>query len=155
MGEMDHSLPTSHSSPLTSSLTYSSPLIKKIMETILNQYKSISSEEVKVWYKAGAIELFPANSGACIRYQGKQIAIFNFARRGEWYACQNICPHKMEMVLSRGLIGEEGGLAKVACPLHKKTFSLESGVNLNGDLDPIAVYPVKIENDFIYVGFTE
>ena len=61
----------------------------------------------------------------------------------------------MEMILSRGMIGDEQGIAKIACPLHKKTFSLESGENLNGDLPDIAVYPVKIEDGFVYVGFTD
>ena len=45
----------------------------------------------------------------------------------QWYACQNLCPHKQEMVLARGIIGDQQGVPKVACPLHKKTFSLESG----------------------------
>ena len=45
--------------------------------------------------------------------------------------------------------------AKVACPLHKNTFSLKTGENLNRSLDAIATYPVKIEDDFVYVGFSE
>ena len=61
----------------------------------------------------------------------------------------------MEMVLSRGMIGDQGGVPKVACPMHKKTFSLKSGENLNGDLEPIATYPVKIEDGFVYIGFSE
>jgi nitrite reductase (NADH) small subunit len=33
--------------------------------------------------------------------------------------------------------------------MHKKTFSLETGENLNGDLDAIATYPVKIEDNIV------
>jgi nitrite reductase (NADH) small subunit len=76
-------------------------------------------------------------------------------KNAHWYACQNLCPHKMEMVLSRGMIGEQHMEAKVACPLHKNTFSLKTGENLNGSLDAIATYPVKIEDGFVYVGFSE
>ena len=61
----------------------------------------------------------------------------------------------MEMVLSRGMIGDHKGVAKVACPMHKKTFSLENGENLNGDLPPIATYPVKLDGGYIYIGFSE
>ena len=125
------------------------------MEAILSKYQSVPPQAVKVWFKAASVENFPKNGGACIKYKDKQIAVFSFDRKGKWYACQNLCPHKMEMVLARGLIGVEGELAKVACPLHKKTFSLESGENLNGDLPAIAVYPVKIEEGFVYVGFAE
>lgn len=125
------------------------------MEEILEKYGTTQLEQVAVWFKAAAVSDFPIDGGACVKYKDKQIAVFNFARLNKWYACQNICPHKMEMVLSRGMIGDDKGVPKVACPLHKKTFSLEDGENLNGDLDPIATYPVKIENNFVYIGFSE
>jgi len=122
---------------------------------ILELYKTTAEKDVKVWYKAARVTDFPKNGGACIKYKNKQIAIFNFERKNTWYACQNVCPHKMEMVLSRGMIGDQNGIPKIACPMHKKTFSLENGKNLNGDLDAIAVYPVKIEDNIVYIGFSE
>ncbi|AOW20361.1 nitrite reductase small subunit NirD [Urechidicola croceus] len=125
------------------------------METILSRYKTVKKEEVKTWFKVAHVYDFPENGGLCAKYKDKQIAVYNFTRKNTWYACQNVCPHKMEMVLSRGMIGDEKGIAKVACPMHKKTFSLETGKNLNGDLDAIATYPVKIENNFVYIGFSE
>ncbi|MEM7486157.1 MAG: nitrite reductase small subunit NirD [Bacteroidota bacterium] len=121
----------------------------------LNTQQAITKSEVTVWFKAAPVSKFPKNGGACIKYKDKQIAVFNFTRKGEWYACQNLCPHKMEMVLSRGMIGEDGEHPKVACPLHKNTFSLKTGENLNGALDAIATYPIKIENNFVYLGFSE
>jgi nitrite reductase (NADH) small subunit len=126
-----------------------------MIHTILKEYTTTSLETVSVWFKAAETSKFPKNGGACVKYKNKQIAVFNFTREGKWYACQNLCPHKMEMVLSRGMIGEDMGTPKVACPLHKNTFSLETGKNLNGSLDAIATYPVKIENGFVYIGFSE
>lgn len=125
------------------------------MEILAEKYNSVKPEEVLTWFEAGASHLFPENGGACIKYKDKQIAVFNFTRKKKWYACQNLCPHKMEMVLARGMIGDAAGIAKVACPLHKKTFSLENGENLNGTELAIAVYPVKIENNRVYVGFKD
>nr|WP_299070797.1 nitrite reductase small subunit NirD [uncultured Allomuricauda sp.] len=121
----------------------------------LGTYQATKPEDVKIWFKASEVSRFPKNGGACIKYKDKQIAVFNFTRIGKWYACQNLCPHKMEMVLSRGMIGEEGENPKIACPLHKNTFSLETGENINGNLEAIATYPVKIEDNFVYVGFSE
>jgi nitrite reductase (NADH) small subunit len=43
----------------------------------------------------------------------------------------------------------------VAFPFHKQTFSLKTGKNLNGDLCDIATYPVKVEGDYVYLGFEE
>ena len=125
------------------------------MDTILSQYKTTAESDVTVWFKAGAVTDFFQNGGGCVKYKGKQIAVFNFSRTKQWFACQNVCPHKMEMVLSRGMLGDDKGIPKVACPLHKKTFSLETGENLNGDLNPIAIYPIKIEEENVYIGFSE
>ena len=78
-------------------------------------------------------------------------AIFNFTRRGEWYATQNLCPHKQQMVLSRSMIGSSGDEPKVACPFHKKTFSLETGQCLSGDDYEIKTFPIKIEDGMVFV----
>lgn len=125
------------------------------MISIPNTYETVSLKDVKTWFKAAPVSKFPMNGGACIKYKDKQIAVFNFTREETWYACQNLCPHKMEMVLSRGMIGEDNMEPKVACPLHKNTFSLKTGENLNGSLNAIATYPVKVEDDFVYIGFSD
>lgn len=124
---------------------------------ILNQLRTHTTEdisEIKIWFKAARVSDFPENGGACVKYKDLQIAVFNFSRRNEWYACQNLCPHKMQMVLSRGMIGSTGGDPKIACPFHKRTFSLRNGQCLNGDEDKISVFPVKVEDGFVYIGFT-
>jgi nitrite reductase (NADH) small subunit len=60
----------------------------------------------------------------------------------------------MQMSLSRGMIGSHDSEPKVACPFHKKTFSLKSGDCLNADECSIAVFPVKVEEGFVHIGFT-
>ena len=106
------------------------------------------------WVKVARVEDFPRNAGACVKLGAEQIAVYNFAARDEWYACQNMCPHKRDMVLARGLIGDQEGTPKVACPQHKKTFSLLDGTSLNGEDYCIKTYPVKVENGFVYVSAT-
>lgn len=125
---------------------------------MLNEIKTfaaVDTNEIKVWFKAARAADFPSNGGACVRYKDMQIAVFNFSRRNEWYACQNLCPHKMQMVLSRGMIGSVNGEPKVACPFHKKTFSLKTGACLNAEEETISVFPVKIEDGYVYIGFTK
>ncbi|WP_421873492.1 nitrite reductase small subunit NirD [Marinoscillum sp.] len=116
------------------------------------EYKTVKLEEVKQWREACLINQFPTDGGLCVELDGLQIAIFNFSRRNEWYATQNLCPHKKQMILSRGMIGSDGNEPKVACPFHKKTFSLQSGANLNGNECALATYPVKVEEGKVYVG---
>jgi len=122
---------------------------------IFNELKDMTSTEtshVKEWFRAAKVSDFPENGGACVRYQGMQIAVFNFTRRNEWYACQNLCPHKKQMVLSRGMIGTTGEEPKVACPFHKRSFSLRNGECLNASEESISVFPVKVEDGFVYIG---
>ncbi|HEY2408987.1 MAG TPA: nitrite reductase large subunit NirB, partial [Polyangiaceae bacterium] len=103
------------------------------------------------WVNVGRVAEFPAESGHAIKYGAAQIAVFNFASRGQWYACQNMCPHKQDMVLARGLIGDQSGVPKVACPQHKKTFALDSGECLSGDAYKVRTFPVKIENGVVFL----
>jgi nitrite reductase (NADH) small subunit len=59
------------------------------------------------------------------------------------------------MVLSRGMIGSTGEdcTPKVACPFHKKTFSLLSGECLSGEEEyQIKTYPVKVVDGKVYIG---
>jgi nitrite reductase (NADH) small subunit len=114
--------------------------------------KENKHEEVKMWFRAAPVQSFPENGGACVKYKDLQIAVFNFTSRNEWYACQNMCPHKMQMVLSRGIIGSQQGEPKIACPFHKKTFSLATGECLNAEECSITVYPVRIENGYVHIG---
>lgn len=103
------------------------------------------------WVQVGTADDFPMDGGATIKYGKTQIAVFNFASRGEWYATQNMCPHRKAFVLSRGMIGDAKGTPKVACPLHKKTFSLETGQSLQDEEYNIRTFPVKIENRNVYL----
>ena len=109
-------------------------------------------EEIKPqWIKVGVVDDFPLEGGAAIKYGRVQIAVFNFSSRGEWYACQNMCPHKRAFVLSRGIVGTHGETPKVACPLHKKTFSLETGESLSGDEHSVKVFPVKVKDGEVHL----
>jgi nitrite reductase (NADH) large subunit len=103
------------------------------------------------WVAVGYAADFPIDGGATVKYGKSQIAVFNFSSRGEWYATQNMCPHKKAFVLSRGIVGSAGEEPKVACPLHKKTFSLETGQSLQGEEYRIETFRVKVEGERVYV----
>lgn len=103
------------------------------------------------WVPVGRTEDFPADGGAAVKYGQVQIAVYNFSSRGEWYATQNMCPHRKAFVLSRGILGDAQGEPKIACPLHKKTFSLRNGESLQGEDYRIRTFPVKVEDGQVYV----
>ena len=115
----------------------------------------MTSNNTVTWFPACTTNDVPSNGGVCVKYEDRQIALFHFTRRNEWYATQNECPHRNQMALSRGMIGSSNNEPKVACPFHKKTFSLLTGKCLNGDECAIKTYPVKIEDGTVYIGIEE
>lgn len=121
--------------------------------TAVNVSESLNTKST--WFLACKVEDVPTNGGVCVKYGDKQIALFHFTRRNQWFATQNECPHRQQMALSRGMIGSQDEIPKVACPFHKKTFSLETGECLNGDECAIATYPVKVEGDKVFIGINE
>ena len=55
------------------------------------------------------------------------------------------------MVLGRGLLGTQGGEPKVACPMHKKTFSLETGAGLADPQYSIETYGVEVRDGDVWL----
>jgi nitrite reductase (NADH) large subunit len=116
-----------------------------------SQIPNPKSDTKPQWVHVGMVSDFPSDGGAAIKYGDVQIAVFNFASRGQWYACQNMCPHKKAFVLSRGIIGTHGELPKIACPLHKKSYSLQSGECVSGDDLSVKVFPVRVTGDDVFL----
>ena len=103
------------------------------------------------WVRVASVGDVPRDGGIAVRHGTAQVALFHLASRGEWYATQNMCPHKHEMVLARGIVGDQAGAPKVACPMHKKTFDLKSGACLSGESLEIATFPVRVDGDDVFV----
>ena len=102
------------------------------------------------WVRVGSVSDFPRDGGAAVKVGQAQIAVFQLAN-GEWRACQNMCPHKNAFVLSRGITGSAGEIPKVACPLHKKPFSLDTGECISGEPFSLKVFPVQVAGDGVYL----
>jgi nitrite reductase (NADH) large subunit len=126
------------------------PLSDLTLRTPTQEEKKEKPVELS-WVQVGKVWDFPTDGGATVKYGQVQIAVFNFTSRGEWYATQNMCPHRREFVLSRGMIGDQKGTPKVACPVHKKTYALESGQCLSGDNYSLRTFAVKVEGDDVYL----
>ncbi len=100
-------------------------------------------EDDWTWIPVGRADSIPRDAGRAMRVPAGQIAVFHHARLDQYFATDNMCPHKKDMVLARGLLGSEGDEPKVACPLHKKTFSLQSGKGLSDPSFCVTSYPVE------------
>jgi NAD(P)H-dependent nitrite reductase small subunit len=103
------------------------------------------------WVPLASVDEVPKDGGVAVRYGGLQLALFHLAARDAWYATENRCPHTGDRVLGRGIVGDQGGRPKVACPQHKKTFDLETGSGLSDPEHCIATFPVRVEEGKVYV----
>lgn len=116
---------------------------------------ALPPESTWSWVRMAAVEDFPRDGGKVVRHGGAQIAIFRFESRGEWYATQNSCPHRGDNVLARGLLGSHQDEPKVACPMHKKTFSLLTGKGLNDPSFQIQTFPVETRDGAVWVNLPQ
>src|SRR4051794_39884837 len=91
----------------------------------------------EVWTRVcGRADILP-NTGVCCLVGGKQVAVFRLidgADDGEGaraherlLAISNYDPFSRANVLSRGIVGDRAGRAKVASPIFKQSFCLETG----------------------------
>jgi hypothetical protein len=55
------------------------------------------------------------------------------------------------MVLARGIVGDQAGRPKVACPLHKKTFDLATGEGVSDPGYRIAAFPARVDDGNVFV----
>lgn len=67
------------------------------------------------------------------------------------YAVGNIDPFSGAAVLSRGIVGDRGGEATVASPLHKQVFSLASGRCLDDEAVAVLTYPIRVTEGIVEV----
>ncbi|KAK5012482.1 hypothetical protein LTR60_004356, partial [Cryomyces antarcticus] len=94
-------------------------------------------------------------SSQAVKRGDTQLAIFKV--KGDFYATQQMCPHKRAFVLSDGLIGDDvaSGKTWVSCPMHKRNYELagaHAGKCGNDDAVNIATFPTEARDDgLVYV----
>jgi nitrite reductase (NADH) small subunit len=107
---------------------------------------------VEVWTRVCTITDLIPNRGVAALLDGTlQVAIFRTAE-DDVYAISNIDPFSGAAVLSRGIVGDVGGVPVVASPLHKQHFDLRTGVCTDDPAVTVTVFPVRVENSVFLVG---
>lgn len=105
----------------------------------------------RAWIRVASVADVPRDGGITYDHDGYQVAIYNLASHGGWYATQATCPHRGDAVLARGLLGTQGDEPKVACPMHKKTFSLLTGAGLSDPQYALRTFPVELRDGELWV----
>ncbi|HUJ28174.1 MAG TPA: nitrite reductase small subunit NirD [Myxococcales bacterium] len=104
---------------------------------------------VPEWEDACGLDEIAPQTGVCALVAGRQVAI---VRHGDAvYALGNFDPFGKAFVLSRGIVGDRGGVPKIASPLYKQSFDLRTGACLDDPGVSVPSYEVRVERGRVLV----
>ena len=102
------------------------------------------------WVDVCPIGMILPDTGVCALVNDNQIAVFHL-QGGEVYAVGNLDPFSDSAVLSRGIVGDDGGVPKVASPVYKQSFDLRTGSCLDDADVRIPAYPTRVTGGIVQV----
>ena len=95
------------------------------------------------------------DTGVAALVGGQQIAIVRVGPDARIYALSNFDPFSRAFVISRGIVGDRGGRPKIASPIFKQSFDLESGQCLDDPKVTLPTYPVRLVDGHIEVAMSD
>jgi Ferredoxin subunits of nitrite reductase and ring-hydroxylating dioxygenases len=99
------------------------------------------------WHNTGLAAADIANNELReVSIAGKLIGLVH--RGGQVHAFAGKCPHA-GAPLCNGWLDAQG---RIVCPLHKYRFDPQNGRNTTGEGYKLFTYPVRLEDDTIWVG---
>jgi NAD(P)H-dependent nitrite reductase small subunit len=110
----------------------------------METHTDAANNEEKRYYRVASINEIPPGTGRMVEVAGEDIALFNF--NGEYYAIDDLCPHRGAS-LAEGFL--DGG--KVFCPLHCFDFNLKTGECEMVSSLRVRTYDVKISGEDIFI----
>jgi nitrite reductase (NADH) small subunit len=117
------------------------------------QHLVVSAEacaEVVEWHDVCAIDDVLPGSGSAALIEGEQIAIVR-TRDDRLAALSNFDPFSKAFVIARGIVGDRAGVAKIASPIYKQSFALETGVCMDDPEVRLTVFPIRVAGGRIQV----
>ena len=99
-----------------------------------------------MFVKVAKVSDLTPGEGMCVEVDGNQIALFNL--NGEFYAIDNVCPHRGGP-LSQGRL--DPAALTVQCPWHGWMFRCDTGVSQNIPTARVQKFEVRVEGGELHV----
>ena len=106
---------------------------------------------VAQWLDVCALEQITPGTGAAALIDGEQIAIVRPSSDPQVYALSNFDPFSKAFVIARGIIGDRNGVLKIASPVYKQNFSLETGQCLDDESVSLPTYETRVVAGRVHV----
>ncbi len=103
------------------------------------------------WTRVCALSDIVPYTGVCCLLAREQVAVFRYGEGDEVYALSNFDPFSRANVLSRGIVGDRGGRPKVASPIFKQNFALDTGECFDDPGVRLLTYEVRVFNENVEV----
>jgi nitrite reductase (NADH) small subunit len=108
------------------------------------------------WLDACALADIPPDCGVAALLGDRQIALVRLGD-GEGdaarvFALSNYDPFSEAFVVARGIVGDRAGRPKIASPIFKQSFDLETGACLDDASVRLPIYPVRVRQGRVEVG---
>jgi nitrite reductase (NADH) small subunit len=112
--------------------------------------KSVDAND-QAWMRVCALDDIVPYTGVCCLVGREQVAVFRYGEGEELYAVSNFDPFSRANVLSRGIVGDRGGRPKVASPIFKQNFALDTGECFDDPGVRLLTYEVRVFNENVEV----
>ncbi len=112
---------------------------------------AVSPEAGAGWLAVCELEDIDPDTGVCALVDGQQVAVVRVGEGEDVYAIGNFDPFSKAFVLSRGIVGDRGGVAKIASPIFKQSFDLRTGQCLDDPAVRLASFPVRVVDGRVLV----
>ena len=103
------------------------------------------------WTRACRVSDILPYTGVCCRLDGEQVALFRVGQGEAVCAIGNFDPFSRANVMSRGIVGDRAGRAKVASPIYKQSFCLLTGVCLDDPAVSVPVYEARVVEGIVEI----
>ena len=111
---------------------------------------STISVSVSAWTDVASVDALTPDRGVAVMVGGRQVAVFLLSD-GAVHAIDNHDPISQANVLSRGIVGDRGGVPVVASPIFKQCFELATGRCLDSPEHTVATHDARIIGDRVHV----
>jgi nitrite reductase (NADH) small subunit len=104
------------------------------------------------WFEVCPVTDIPPGCGVAALVAGRQIALVRPGEADTVFALSNFDPFSEAFVIARGIVGDRARRPKIASPIYKQSFDLETGVCLDDASVVLPVYPVRLRDGRVEVG---
>jgi nitrite reductase (NADH) small subunit len=102
------------------------------------------AEPALVWVTVCALDDIVPDTAVCALVAGRQVAVARVGDGDEVYAIGNFDPFSKAFVLARGIVGDKGGVPKIASPIYKQSFDLRTGRCLDDASVAVPAYAARV-----------